>query len=162
MGSAQPPEMSLGVMREGGLPISTVGAFGFAGAGSGVFQALSLPEDQGSNMAELLCVTIGGGFGGATVDFGAGAVTAERLKAEFIVLVGALKEVSIGDETFVGGGGAGTGAGDADAKPEKSSDAKRSSDIAGTAGFDAATGALVKAKLSPFDGARAGTGAGFG
>ena len=53
MGAPHPPEISFGVIREGGLPMSTVGALGFAGAGSGALQALSLPEDHGSNMLEL-------------------------------------------------------------------------------------------------------------
>ena len=53
MGAPHPPEISFGVMREGGLPMSTVGALGFAGGGSDVPQALSLPEDHGSNMAEV-------------------------------------------------------------------------------------------------------------
>ena len=53
IGAPHPPEISFGVIREGGLPMSTVGAFGFEGAGSDVPQALSLPEDHGSNMAEL-------------------------------------------------------------------------------------------------------------
>lgn len=55
IGAPHPPEISFGVMREGGLPMSTVGtALGFAGAGSDAPQALSLPEDHGSNMAELV------------------------------------------------------------------------------------------------------------
>ena len=53
MGAPHPPEISFGVMREGGLPMSTVGALSFVEAGSAVPQALSLPEDQGSNMVEL-------------------------------------------------------------------------------------------------------------
>ena len=53
IGAPQPPEMSFGVMRVGGLPISTVGALGLAGAGSGVAQVSSLLEDHGSNMVEL-------------------------------------------------------------------------------------------------------------
>ena len=53
MGAPHPPEISFGVMREGGLPISTGGALGFAGVVSGVLHAFSLPEDHGSNMVEL-------------------------------------------------------------------------------------------------------------
>jgi hypothetical protein len=51
-------------------------------------------------------------------------------------------EGGMGDETFVGGGTVGGGAGDtgdADAKPENSSAAKRSFDIAGAAGFAVVT-----------------------
>jgi hypothetical protein len=54
IGAPHPPEISFGVMREGGLPMSTVGDLGFAGAGSDAPQPLSLPEDHGSNMAELV------------------------------------------------------------------------------------------------------------
>jgi hypothetical protein len=54
MGAPHPPEISFGVMREGGLPISTLGALGFAGAGSDVPQVLSLAEDHGSNMVALV------------------------------------------------------------------------------------------------------------
>jgi hypothetical protein len=53
MGAPQAPEISFGVIREGGLPMSTAGALAFAGAGSGVAQVFSLPEDHGSNNAEL-------------------------------------------------------------------------------------------------------------
>jgi hypothetical protein len=80
-----------------------------------------------------------------TVDagFGAGADVdgEERLKAELMLLV----KGAIGDETLVGGGtGSGGPAnagdeGDADAKPENSSDAKRSFEIPGTAGFAVVT-----------------------
>ena len=77
-----------------------------------------------------------------TVDagFGAGADVdgEERLKAELMLLV----KGAIGDETLVGGGTGGGGpdiAGDADAKPENSSDAKRSFEIPGTAGFAVVT-----------------------
>lgn len=73
-----------------------------------------------------------------TVDagFGAGADVdgEERLKAELMLLV----KGAIGDETLVGGGTGGGGpgdAGDADAKPENSSDAKRSLETPGTAGL---------------------------
>lgn len=73
-----------------------------------------------------------------TVDagFGAGADVdgEERLKAELILLV----KGATGDETLVGegtGGGGPGNAGDADAKPENSSDAKRSFEIPGTAGL---------------------------
>jgi hypothetical protein len=54
MGAPHPPEISFGVMREGGLPISILGALGFAGAESGVPHVLSFAEDHGSNMAELV------------------------------------------------------------------------------------------------------------
>lgn len=55
IGSAQPPEISLGVMCSGGLPKSTLGAVGFAGAGSGAAQGLlSLPDAHGSNIAALV------------------------------------------------------------------------------------------------------------
>jgi hypothetical protein len=54
IGAPHSPEISLGVMREGGLPMSTVGGLGFAGTGSAVPQPLSLPEDHGSKRAELL------------------------------------------------------------------------------------------------------------
>lgn len=56
IGAPHPPEISFGVMREGGLPISTAGGFGLAGAGagSGVAQVFSLPADHGSNKAELV------------------------------------------------------------------------------------------------------------
>ena len=77
-----------------------------------------------------------------TVDagFGAGADVdgEERWKAELILLV----KGATGDETLVGGGTGGGGpgnAGDADAKPEKSSDAKRSFEIPGTAGLAVVT-----------------------
>ena len=65
--------------------------------------------------------------------FGAGADVdgEERLKAEPMLLVKGV----IGDETLVGGGTGGGSSGDADAKPENSSDAKRSFEIPGTAGF---------------------------
>ena len=49
---------------------------------------------------------------------------------------------AVGDETLVGGGTGGGGpgdAGDADAKPENSSDAKRSFETPGTAGFAVVT-----------------------
>jgi hypothetical protein len=79
----------------------------------------------------------------------------ERLKAELMLL---LVEGSIGDKTFVGGGtgGAPGDRGDAEAKPENSSAAKRSLEIAGAAGFVVVTEGCVNAKFSPFDGARAG------
>lgn len=51
-----------------------------------------------------------------------------------------LVEVVVGDVTLVGGGTGGGGpgdAGDADAKPENSSDAKRSFEMAVTDGFGA-------------------------
>jgi hypothetical protein len=74
-----------------------------------------------------------------TVDagFGAGADVdgEERLKAELMLLV----KGAIGDETLVGGGTGGGGSGDADAKPENSSDAKRSFETPGTAGFAVVT-----------------------
>jgi hypothetical protein len=74
-----------------------------------------------------------------TVDagFGAGADVdgEERLKAELILLVNG----ATGDETLVGGGTGGGGPGDADAKPENSSDAKRSFEIPGTAGLAVVT-----------------------
>jgi hypothetical protein len=77
-----------------------------------------------------------------TVDagFGAGADVdgEERLKAELILLV----KGATGDETLVGGGTGGGGpgnVGDADAKPENSSDAKRSFEIPGTAGLAVVT-----------------------
>lgn len=58
IGAPHPPEISFGVMREGGLPMSTAGGLGLAGAGagagSGVAQVLSFPEDHGSNKAELV------------------------------------------------------------------------------------------------------------
>jgi hypothetical protein len=63
------------------------------------------------------------------------------LKAELTLLV----KGAVGDETLVGGGigGGGPGdagdAGDADAKPENSSDAKRSFETPGTAGFAVVT-----------------------
>ena len=61
----------------------------------------------------------------------------ERLKAELTLPVGG----GIGDETLVGGGtGGGPGeTGDADAKPENSSAAKRSFEIAGASGFAVST-----------------------
>jgi hypothetical protein len=64
-------------------------------------------------------------------------VVEERLKAEPMLLV----EGGIVVETFVGAGtGGGLGdIGDADAKPENSSAAKRSFEIAGTAGFATVT-----------------------
>lgn len=78
--------------------------------------------------------TVDAGFGaGADVD------SEERLKAELMSLV----KGAIGDETLVGGGTGGGGpgdVGDADAKPENSSDAKRSFEIPGTAGFAVVTG----------------------
>jgi hypothetical protein len=54
-GAAHPSEKSFGVMREGGLPMSIAGGLGLAGAGagSGVAQVLSFPEDHGSNKVEL-------------------------------------------------------------------------------------------------------------
>lgn len=56
IGAPHPPEISFGVMREGGLPMSTAGGLGLAGAGAGsdVAQVLSFPEDHGSNKAELV------------------------------------------------------------------------------------------------------------
>lgn len=86
--------------------MSTLGTFGFEGAGvvSGVLQELlSLAEDQGSNMAALLCET-GGGLMGA-VEFDGAADRAERLKAEFKF------DARDGDDTIVGGS-TGGGAGD--------------------------------------------------
>ena len=52
-GAAHPSEKSFGVIREGGLPMSMAGRLGLAGAGSGVAQVLSFPEDHGSNKVEL-------------------------------------------------------------------------------------------------------------
>ena len=84
----------------------------------------------------------------------------ERMKAELILLDGG----GIGDETLVGGGtGGGPGdTGDADAKPEKSSDANRSLETAGTADFVVDADGWVNAKFNPFDGARAGPVGAFG
>jgi hypothetical protein len=76
-------------------------------------------------------------LGTVDVGFGAGADVdgEERLKAELMLLV----KGAIGDETLVGGGTGGGGSGDADAKPENSSDAKRSFETPGAAGFAVAT-----------------------
>ena len=80
--------------------------------------------------------TVDAGFGaGADVD------VEERLKAELMLLV----KGAVGEETLVGGGTGGGGPGnagdegDADAKPENSSDAKRSFEIPSTAGFAVGT-----------------------
>ena len=77
----------------------------------------------------------------------------------------ALGKGGIGDETFVGGGaggGAAGEAGEADAKPENSSDAKRSFESTGGAAFAGAAEAWVKLKFRAFDGARHGGGGAFG
>jgi hypothetical protein len=76
IGSPQPPEISLGVMRDGTLPNSTLGCAGFAGAGSGAPQGLlSLPEPHGSNIDELLAGAPGA-IVGCDIGFGAGAAGA--------------------------------------------------------------------------------------
>lgn len=137
IGSPQAPEMSLGVMREGGLPMSTVTARGLAEGGSGAPHALSLPEDHGSNMVELFEETVGGTLVAAIVALGGGAVVVERLKAELMRLLGG---GGTGVETFVGGG-TGGGAGIGDAKPENSSDENKSFEIAGIADLVVVTGA---------------------
>ena len=129
--------------------MSTVGATAFVGAGSGVLQALSLPEDQGSKRAELLWAATDGGFDIGAADLGVD-VGAERLNAESMLVDGAAGIVR--EETFVGGAAGDTG--DAEAKPENSSEVKRSFDRTGATDLDRASVCCVKSKLSPFDGAR--------
>jgi hypothetical protein len=133
-------------MRAGGLPISTLGAFGLAGAGagSGVLQALlSLAEDQGSNIAALLWETRGGL--GAAIGFCGAAGGAERLNAELRL------DDWGGDESFVGGGAGGAG----DVNPAKSSSANRSWE-AEAFGLETAVDDCANAKSRLLDGFRRG------
>lgn len=141
-------------MCAGGLPNSTLGCAGLAGAGSGAPQGLlSLLEPQGSKSAALLCGTAGdlkacGACCGAGI--GADVVGEDKLNGELMlaVLVG-------GEATFVGarfGGDAGIEL----AKPPKSSASKRSVGIDDVDGLGAAAGwgagaVCVNAKSKPLD-----------
>lgn len=81
IGAPHPPEISLGVIREGTLPSSTFGATGFAG--SGAPHALVSAPPHGSNILLLDCATtVGLGGCAAGAGFGAVVVGEERLKAE--------------------------------------------------------------------------------
>jgi hypothetical protein len=144
--------MSLGVIRSGGLPRSTLFSVGFesaaagAGPGSGAPQGLlSAAEDQGSNIGVLFFVAAGGRLAGT--GFGLGRVGEERLKAELKLLLG----MTVGDGNCgpdrggdIGatriGAGAGAGAGAVEAQPPKSSELKRSTGIF-VAGLERETGA---------------------
>ena len=110
----------------------------------------SLPEDHGSNSAELVDDTACAFKTGAAMTAGFG-VGADKLNAELMFVLGAGRDVAIGVDTFVGGG-TGGGAGDAEAKPENSSLANRSLDAAGTAGFGAVNAEeWAKEKSRPFN-----------
>ena len=81
IGAPHPPEISLGVIREGTLPSSTFGATGFAG--SGAPHALVSAPPHGSNILALDCATIVG-LTGCVAGAGLGAVMVgeDRLNAE--------------------------------------------------------------------------------
>lgn len=87
----------------------------------------------------------------------------ERLKAEAILVEGG---GGIGEDTFVGGGtAAGGGPGEtaeADAKPENSSPANKSWEMAEPAGFAVVTGGRVGSKFQLFNRGRPGAVAGGG
>ena len=156
MGAPHPPEMSLGVMREGTLPSSTLGAAGVAAAGSGAPQGLlSLPEPQGSKADELVPVAIGALTGcGTGLGACAGGGCEDRLNGELNAVL-----LAIGDITFGADTGAGVGLGGDTgvelANPPKSSAANRSVGIDMGVGFGAAAGCgggvlWVNEKSSPF------------
>lgn len=139
IGSPQPPEMSLGVMRTGGLPNSTFGGAGFAGEGSGAPQGLlSFPDPHGSKV-DVLLGNPAGDLNAWAAGLGAGAVIVgvDRLNAElkFALLGG-------GAET-VEDAGLGGEAGVELAKPPKSSAANKSvgMDVGAGLGAGAACGA---------------------
>ena len=145
IGSAHPPEMSLGVILDGTLPSSTLGGAGCAEAGSGAPHALiSLPGPHGSNIAESL----GGATGvldGCDTGLDAGGGGCEvRLKGELDVLLLATGDVIFGAATGAGAGAGAGGGGEAGvelAKPPKSSAANRSAGIDVATGLDAGAGA---------------------
>jgi len=145
IGSPHPPEMSLGVMRDGTFPNSTLGAAAFADTTSGAPQGLlSLPEPHGSNTDELLWGGIGG-IVGCVIDLGAATGAdggcEDRLKGELKVVLLMADEI-----TWGAGAGAGAGLGGEVgvelAKPPKSSAANRSTgiDVAVGLGAGAAAG----------------------
>lgn len=131
IGAPHPPEMSFGVIRSGGLPKSTVGAAGLAGAvaGAGAPQGLlSLADDHGSNIGLLFA---------AGRLAGAGAGCEDRLNAELKALLG----IVVGDETFGGDiAGPGFGADGAVPQPPKSSELNKSAGMF-AAGFGTGAGA---------------------
>ena len=120
--------MSLGVIRSGGLPKSTVGAAAFAGTGvvSGTPQGvLSAADDHGSNIGMLLCEAAGTRLAGAGTGAALGAGCDDRLNAELkSLLCRAVGEEAFGtiDEGAFGADEAGAGAGAVDAQPPKSSE----------------------------------------
>lgn len=160
IGAPHEPEISFGVMWEGILPNFTEGdaTDAFTGTDSDAPQPLlSGAEAHGSNIDVLLGEATGDRITGAA-GFDMFVIGDERLNADekFVLLVIA------GDETDVDGG-AGGGAGDADVKPEKSSAAKRSFELAvgtdrtGATFVEGATWVEANVKLSALGGARAGT-----
>lgn len=119
IGAPHPPEISLGVMRDGTLPSSTLGAAGFAG--SGAPQAFESAPPHGSNILALDCEVMAGRVGwGTGAGLGAVVVGEDKLNAE-------LKAGGLcigGDGIFATGAGGGLDG--ADAKSLKPSSANRS------------------------------------